>query len=264
MQQNTKHWSLQTMKTGNDTASATVSCKAGNSDPAKLVSLLALAAGAVAMPQTSNADIIYTDLSADPGHVGFASGSDSSFVFTNLPGTVQFGFQTHHHYTSTPYGATGLRLYRTVTAGRMGTTPAGLQGAAGFVVPLANGANWNTNLALYYNVAVGVATDASNIPGAGYNHEFLGFKFADTTQGGALLYGWIEISLNISTTASPGGGPTVTIYGYAFDSGGVPITMGATPIPEPAPMGILALGALILGAKGLRSWRRQRVAMSES
>src|SRR5437899_2241243 len=63
-----------------------------NGDSAKLLSLLALAAGAVAMPQTSNADIVYTDLTANPIHVYPGGGS---YVINNLPGTAQIGFNTH-------------------------------------------------------------------------------------------------------------------------------------------------------------------------
>src|SRR5689334_24325809 len=65
-----------------------------NGDSAKLLSLLALASGAVAMPQTSNADIIFVDLSANPPHVGPLSGS--SFVINTFPGDAQLGFHTSH------------------------------------------------------------------------------------------------------------------------------------------------------------------------
>src|SRR5207248_2372535 len=65
------------------------------SDSSKLVSLLALAAGAVAMPQSSNADIIFTDVSTDPGNT-VGVGSASSFLINHLPGTarIAFGFHT--------------------------------------------------------------------------------------------------------------------------------------------------------------------------
>src|SRR5437870_1799342 len=66
-----------------------------HAESAKLVSLLALAAGAVAMPQTSNADVIYTDLSSNPAMVGCGSGFGSGYAITNLPGAAQIGFRTH-------------------------------------------------------------------------------------------------------------------------------------------------------------------------
>src|SRR5437016_7026650 len=55
-----------------------------NCDSSKLLSLLTLAAGAVAMPQTSKADIIVTDLSAHP--VTVVGNTNSSFLIDNLPG----------------------------------------------------------------------------------------------------------------------------------------------------------------------------------
>src|SRR6185369_6030767 len=62
-------------------------------DYSKLVSLLALATGAVAMPQTSQADIIFTDLSASPAQIGPLT--DPSFIINNLPGTAQIAFNEH-------------------------------------------------------------------------------------------------------------------------------------------------------------------------
>ena len=63
-------------------------------DPSKLLSLLALAAGAASMPQTSNADIVVTDLSIPVTVVG---NTNSSFLIDNLPGIsggrAIFGFQ---------------------------------------------------------------------------------------------------------------------------------------------------------------------------
>jgi len=54
--------------------------------------------------------------------------------------------------------------------------------------------------------------------------------------------------------------PELEIFGYAFDDTGALIQSGATVVPEPGPMALMALGALALGAKGLRTWRRNRVA----
>src|ERR1022692_2828759 len=55
-------------------------------DPTKLLSLLALATGAAAMPQTTNADIIFTDLSSYPVTVGYSGVAEFDFT---LPGTAQ-------------------------------------------------------------------------------------------------------------------------------------------------------------------------------
>src|SRR5262245_7289417 len=109
------------MQTGNPMPSSASDFEwTGNSS--KLVSLLALAAGAVAIPQTGNADIIYTDLSSNPVLVGFSPGySGGTYIFTNLPGNVLVGFATHSNVVYTYYGIGGLKTYRTVAAGKMGT-----------------------------------------------------------------------------------------------------------------------------------------------
>src|SRR5712691_11282500 len=86
------------MKEQNPTSSAASSIER-KGDASKLVSLLALATGAVAMPQTSNADIIFTDLSGNPVHVG--ANSTPSFLISNLPGSAQFGFLFHQMVTNT-------------------------------------------------------------------------------------------------------------------------------------------------------------------
>src|SRR3954467_4691073 len=67
-------------------------------DSRKLVSLLALATGAVAMPQTSNADIFYSDHTASPITVG--STAASSYLINDLPGTAQIAIQFVQQGTS--------------------------------------------------------------------------------------------------------------------------------------------------------------------
>src|SRR6185436_3435302 len=99
------------MKTELTTNSVSVSCSPNES--AKLASLLALAAGAVALPQSSNADIIFTDLSANPIQVGFLGGGSSYNLV--LPGSVLFGFQRYEQTVQTTSPFTTTMLYRAVT-----------------------------------------------------------------------------------------------------------------------------------------------------
>ncbi len=84
---------------------------------------------------------------------------------------------------------------------------------------------------------------------------FFGFRFTDAG-GTNQFYGWAELNLD---TASPG---TVTINRWAYnDVAGQSINVGQTsnvnPVPEP---GTLSLTLLGLGAGGVRTWRRRKLA----
>jgi PEP-CTERM putative exosortase interaction domain len=222
-----------------------------NGDSAKLLSLLALATGAVAMPQTSNADIIYTDLTANPIHVGPAA--NANYVINNLPGTAQIGFHTHHR-------STFVSSSRFVT-GKQQAGYVRIRTNASFFVMANAGQTWNQ---IGGNVTISGAGGANNYSNSfppSYNNKFLLFRFKDSTQPGSpLRYGWINLGL----ANAPGNGnfPDIAINGYAWDTTGAQIIAGQ--VPEPTAPALLALGALTLGAKGLRSWRKNRPAGTKS
>jgi hypothetical protein len=218
-------------------------------DSAKLMSLLALAAGATAMPQTAKADLVYTDLTASPIVIGAGSAIDS-YTFT-LPGTAQMGFQFQGHHTG-PTSA--YNYFRTIKGPGTGAL-AGLAQAGGFVIPKGKGAAWSAPGGLFYNVYVGSASALSCTPTNGYTQKYLAFAFTDTTQS-AQRYGWVEVSLGITTTTPISGGPELTILGYAYDNSGAKPAFGV--VPEPGSASLLAFGALVLGARGVRSWRKNR------
>ena len=254
------------MKTKMTTTTVSMVCTGNQTDSSKLVSLLALAAGAVAMPQTSNADIIYTDLNSSPAHVGFLGG-EASFMFT-LPGSALFGFQRFERTVTTTTPFTTTKLYRTVLAADMyGAAPAKIQaGAGGFAAPQTFGAAWDQGLPLTYTVGMGVANTYGHSPQNGYDHKYLAWTFVDSSAGGAVRYGWIEVGLSISNVNPIGstGGPDVTIYGYAYDDTGAKPTMGQRPVPEPTSAAFMIVGALALGSRGLRNWRRNRETVGKS
>lgn len=223
-------------------------------DPAKLVSLLALAAGAAAMPQTSNADIIFQPANA---HMGFGAGDTNSFPLS-LSGTTQFRFGTSH--STVPRSSAGQfkTQYRSVLVGWAGGGKASVQTVGGLAAAREKGEPWNNGLhsvtyataakATIHRTFSGSIIGAAHHPDSDYDHKYLAFKFQD----GGWLYGWVEVGLTV------GPEPSMTIYGYAYDDSGAQIVMGAMPVPEPAPMAMLALGALALGAKGVRAWRRSQ------
>jgi hypothetical protein len=218
-----------------------------NGDSAKLLSLLALATGAVAMPQTSNADIVFTDLSANPIHVG--PQANSSYIINTLPGTAQLGFHTHSVQV-------GISSSRWIT-GKQQAGYLQIKTLGSFFVMANAGQTWNQIGG--GATQSGVAAYAAYINGksyagpSSYAEKFLLFRFQDSTQGNALRYGWVDIGL-----ANPlgGNGPDIAINGFAWDTSGSTIVAGQ--VPEPSTTALLALGAMALGAKGLRSWRKNR------
>ena len=68
--------------------------------------------------------------------------------------------------------------------------------------------------------------------------------------GGQTDYGWLELS---------GQYPIVDVLGYAYQTNGKPIKAGDVPEPQRLPA---ALGALALGAIGLKEWRKKQNAVA--
>jgi hypothetical protein len=237
----------KTMKTEIRPAPSKTGIATRPGDSAKLMSLLALAAGATAMPQTGKADLVYTNLTS-PVVIGTGTPIDS-FTFA-LPGTAQMGFHFEAHHTGTTLA---YNYFRTIKGPGTGAL-AGLAQAGGFVIPKDKGAAWSAPGGLFYNVFVGSASALSCTPTNGYAQKYLAFGFSDTTQGGASRYGWVEVSLGITTTTPTSGGPELTILSYAYDNSGGKPALGV--VPEPGSASLLAMGALVLGARGVRSWRK--------
>jgi hypothetical protein len=239
------------MKRESAKSSSTATSAPRNGESSKLVSLLALATGAVAIPQTGNADIIYTDLSSSPVTTGYGN----SYTISTLPGTATLTFETRR--TSTYFS---IRYSQTLIGAPAGGL-AGLQvGVDNFALHRGKGAAW-ANQSLYANVAVAIAASYANGP-ASYgqiDHEYLAFGFYDTTAGNAFRYGWLEVSMANAPLHGGFAYPTLTIYGYAYDNTGAKLAMGDG-VPEPSSAAVLALGAMALGAKGLRAWRRKQGA----
>lgn len=254
------------MKTNQDVLHFKTQSPELHNDSAKLVSLLALAAGAVAMPQTGFADIIYTDLGAGPATVGFGAGSAEYLV--NTPGTAVFKFRRRATVVLTNIGSL-TKNYRSVLAADAGTpsTPPVLiqRDAQAFAKPKAFGASWDQGGGVmgFFNY-VGTANDfninGGKSPNTSYDHQYLAWSFGDSTQGNATRFGWVEIGLQVNGYNA--GGPLVTIYRYGWDNTGAKPSMGQTPVPEPTAAALTALAAMALGARGVRSWRQKRDAAS--
>ncbi|MEI6033328.1 MAG: hypothetical protein WCS65_03480 [Verrucomicrobiae bacterium] len=220
-----------------------------------LPSLLALAAGASALPIAAEASIIYTDLGTQT--VGFGGGQSAS-VLINLP---NFGAQLEQlaigrftgvgtHRISAKKGGDGYMAVRRAS----GTLPFAFRGNTG--------ATWSSQgIPSSPTSAFIIATDGAAIlgPGEFSSTKYLLFWFNANPEPN---YGWVGMS---AATATPGvpANMSVTLTGWAYDDSGAKIAAGA--IPEPATNASLAMGgALVLGAAGLRQWRKRKVTTAKS
>jgi len=221
-------------------------------DSYKLVSLMALATGAIAMPQTSNADIFYSDHVDSPFTVGYTA--SPSYTIDDLPGSAMLRFQFSQTGSSSFTSTRFVAFFQESGYVRLRTN-------AFFAAPAGAGMLWNQ---IPGNSAAVGSVGAANLylrNPASYNDVYFAFRFRDSTQGNQLRYGWINVSLDNRPLAT-GEGPHLTIFGWAYDSTGAQIPMGM--VPEPSSAAILALGALALGSKGVRSWRRNRATTEKS
>jgi hypothetical protein len=237
------------MNLANSEAQPKTSATNTTADSAKLLSLLALATGAVAIPQTSNADIVFVDLSANPVHIGELANHD--FIINTLPGTAQIGF----HAKTQP---TVVSFSHWVT-GRQQAGYVKFLTKMGYFVRASAGQTWNQVKAQNAAVSSIFGTAGFNNYGHAYPGSFGGkfymFRFKDSTQPGTpLRYGWLSVGLANAIA----GNLDLAINGYAYDTTG--LTLGAGQVPEPSAPALLALGALVFGSKGLRSWRKNRKA----
>jgi len=216
-----------------------------SADSPKLLSLFALAAGTLALPQTSQGDIIVTDLSQNPASI--TGTLTSSFLIDNLPGTARLGFQGR-----TQMNPAMMMTTHSVRASQRAGYVRFKTDAAGFVVAASAGLTWLQLPGVSsVNGYAAVANQTGHAPDS-FEHKYMAFKFKDATVAGSpVRYGWIDYGVANATASVP----MVNVFGWAYDNTGATIPMGVGAVPEPAPTTLLALGALALGAKGLRSWR---------
>ena len=236
----------------------------------KLLSLLALSTGALALPQTGEGVII--DSGVINAKVGFSSGFNASFTL-DVPGThdlqlarrssigrttIIFSTRTHRVDFKALDAYAAIRAYSV--------------GSRNFAKRANAGATWNAigtqiktggligaRFSSFYTIfpkGSGVV-----LPGS-FTDKYVAFRFQDSTAGNALRYGWALLSMDVEPFSFPstlGSGPDVTLQRWAYDTTGAKIPMGAT-VPEPTSAAMVMFGALALGATGVRRWRAGKKA----
>lgn len=232
----------------------------------RLASLAALGVGAVAVgSEEAQADIVYVDLSSSPGKVGFDAGFGSTFRIPLLPLGPAITFLASRYVPGSgsissvlsvyARGKGGARLAARFFSGTLATFGKGATGSTSTLFPAKSAlVGARTRFTSGGSTSYGLGT---------FTNRYALFAFPN---GGQLDFGWILLSESVSlgglgpkslNPADAAGGPDVTILGYAYDTSGNPLPAGTTS-PEPSTLELSGLGALALGAVGVRRWRAAR------
>jgi hypothetical protein len=220
----------------------------------KLASLSALGAGAVAwgVQPADASTIVYSG--PVNAQVGFDRGFSASYLspVLGLSG-AKFGFKTSSSLFNNFF-------HRSVYASRGGGVLNFAKGSSTLRVFNA-GAKWSSSTTSGGAALVAKRrwnlTTASSTGLGSFANKYALIKF---NSGLGTDYGWILLSLSVTGAVSASGtdGPNLTILSYAYDTSGALIAAGDTGIaavPEPGAFALTGLGALALGAAGLRRWR---------
>jgi hypothetical protein len=211
----------------------------------RLASISALGAGILtfAVPG-AEASIIVVNPNAT---VGFSGGSLSSYN-VDLPGT--------HDLTLERTSSTSSHSYRVRFRGS--NSNFATSGADRLKIFAAGGAKWS-------NAGGGLSEFgyvASDFSGNDTTHvtstdKYFLFRFDDSTAGDSVRYGWGEVAVSFAGDHKP----DVELLEYAYDDTGAQVLAGDTgapSVPEPSWRARAGLGALAIGARGIRSWRAAR------
>ncbi len=248
----------------------------------KLASISALSAGAVALcaPSPAVAGSIVDFKSIDtnlPTTVGFFSSSafeskgmgvhSARFLFHTFATSSFSSYRRGVNFAGA--GAKGAALRFATFSGHLAIVPAGVtwnsssfshgNRGAGRVASLRSRTFFSVSTTFVTRTRVGLT--------GSFRDQYALFEF---NNGGVEDYGWVQLSLSwsglelgvdkVHPDEAPPETPYLTISDYAYDSSGAFIPAGDTGVPEPASVELAGLGALMLGAAGVRRWRAAKKA----
>jgi PEP-CTERM motif len=217
----------------------------------RVASLGALSAVGLALAGTEvDAGIIVTNVNQN---IGFGPSDVSSVTMSNLPGGNSGVVVAASQYLGTKIRSLGVfgslaHYFRIKTFQSSGDR---------FALRLNAGMKWGSIGGGKYSYGLAnVKTSKGSGPNVGtFTDKYFAFEFKDSSQGDALRYGWIEGSLTDDTY----GNMTYHFTACAYDDTGAQIAMGQASVPEPATANLMLLGgALVVGAAGVRRWKRAK------
>ena len=225
----------------------------------KLASLTAVGAGAVALTsgKAEASTIVFSGILNQT--IGFGSNSpqEAFKTFTNIGGP-SFTFKTAVSSSGARYartlqaigGSNALFAFAMTTARdtQIATFSAGAVWLPAFV-----GGGGTRTLARH-----AWGSGSTRIFGSPFTDKYMLFEFQTS---GVNHFGWAEVTLQLvnADSSDTADGPNLTVIGYAYDSSGAVIPAGDTgSTPEPSSLAESGLAALVLGAEGLRRWRKVR------
>ncbi len=207
----------------------------------RLASLTALGAGVLAVgAQPVSASIISSSPSGV--YVGASPSGTSSYIM-NLPGNADLPL-----YRSTGESfSVGLRGPDSIRVATVG---------GAMLQAFKAGQDWGlASASSTFARAAVVTSNGGRVSEFDATKKYFLFTFEDSTAGNALRYGWGEFAITY-----PSNHPVEQLVSWAYDTTGAEIKAGDTgaTAPEPTSAALAGVGALMLGARGIRRWRAAR------
>ena len=216
--------------------------KIGKKNMARLASLTALGAGALAIsPVAAEADVLYTPVGATVTPPSYAGSNMAGIAVTS---SFHLGFIASRNKAGSSFINAAVQKGNGMLAGTWTS-----YGVAWKSIVASTGV---TQLRIGSRVRSSSGGHSTSKPGI--NPFYTLFEF--TPASGGTDYGWVALNEDINKA----GQLSLTVDGYAYDTSGAMLPAGVTATPEPSSLLLSGLGLLALGAEALRRLRAARQA----